>query len=732
MLLPTVSSAEAHSLLLSRPTVVELFAGVGGLSLGLEQAGFHVSVAVEVEDIHGRYAQYNFPGTHVLFGKTLGDVCSFSKERFGISTPKIKDEITLVAGGPPCQGFSLAGMKLSEDPLNDLVLEFARVTCELMPLAFLMENVPGITRGNSRHLKEALERLERHYRITEPTSLWACDFGVPQLRERIFVVGIRKDVGIEPSLPSSTHLRPDGKQLLLSLLPTSPTVWEAIADIPEVDNYPELIDGDRISYDKAPTSEYAQIMRGRVRDTDDLSPPMVWHDRLCTNIRRTQHGENLQERFSRLGYNQQDRLSGMRRLDPDGLSTTIRAGTTKDRGAWSAPRPVHPFQNRVLTTRECARLQSFPDWFLLHPAKWHGNRQVGNAVPPLLARAVGKHILALLGIQRPAELLPYFYRDDALVEGDIQDAAASGLSRRRVSQQVIHPRAMIHDISEESKDLNIDGKKRPLEFYGELAIATNTNTTRLREAIAGEHCPFIDARCVKQRKSDSTQTIGTCIAGYQGVPLIICPKRFLQGHQIFLDCIRFLPRNGRYFVVPEVTVPGGNVDYFLVAQDESGDILDYIGIEIQSLDTTATGGLWDARVDAVKDTPKSSYNFGINWKMSAKTILIQMAHKAPTFEALGKKLVLVVQSEFMAYMEREFRSGHLRTADPTDAVHFHSYDCVYLGNALSIVQGIAKSTSAHGVDQMLGSGKENIIAEEVMITALKAKMHRAFELHPAR
>ena len=696
----------------------------------MEQAGFHVSVAVELEDIHGRYAQYNFPGTRVLFGNASGNVRHFTKDVFNAVAPRHHSEITLVAGGPPCQGFSLAGMKLSEDPLNDLVLEFARVTCELMPLAFLLENVPGITRGNSKHLKEALERLERHYCITEPTSLWACDFGVPQLRERIFVLGMRKDLGIEPSFPHPTHLRPDGKHMLLSLMPSSPTVWEAIGDLPDVDDYPELIDGDRILYDKEPTSEYAQVMRGKSHDADDLSPPLVWNNRLCTNVRRTQHGESLQGRFSKLGYNQQDRLSGMRRLDPDGLSTTIRAGTTKERGAWSAPRPVHPFQNRVLTTRECARLQSFPDWFLLHPTKWHGNRQVGNAVPPLLARAIGKHIFSLLGIQRPTESLPYFYREDALVEEDIQDAAASGLSRKRVSQQVIHPRAIIRSLSEGSKDLNIDVRKRPLEFYGELATATDT--TLLRKAIMAEQCPFIDARCIKQRKSDSSQTIGTCIAGYQGVPLIICPKRFLQGHQIFLDCIRFLPRNGRYFVVPEVAVPGGNVDYFLVAQSETGDILDYVGIEIQSLDTTATGGLWEARVDAVKDTLKDNYNFGINWKMSAKTILIQMAHKAPTFEALGKKLVLVVQTEFMTYMEREFRSGHLRSADSTDAVQFHSYDCVYLGNALSIVQGTAKSTSAQGVDQMLGLGKENLIAEEVMIAALKAKMHRAFELRPAR
>src|SRR5690242_11640193 len=103
LILPTASSAEERSLLLNRPTVVELLAGVGGLSLGLEQSGFHVSVAVELEDIHGRYAQYNFPGTRVLFGNASGNVRHFTKDVFNAVAPRHHSEITLVAGGPPCQ-----------------------------------------------------------------------------------------------------------------------------------------------------------------------------------------------------------------------------------------------------------------------------------------------------------------------------------------------------------------------------------------------------------------------------------------------------------------------------------------------------------------------------------------------------------------------------------------------------------------------------------------------------
>src|SRR5882762_7590194 len=133
----TNSLSEARGLLSKRPTAVELFTGVGGLSLGLEQAGFSIPVAVEIEEITGRYAQYNFPATQVLYGPDRGDVKNFGKKALHSIAPEVVQEVALVAGGPPCQGFSLAGKKNGDDPLNLLVLEFARVVSELQPLAFL-------------------------------------------------------------------------------------------------------------------------------------------------------------------------------------------------------------------------------------------------------------------------------------------------------------------------------------------------------------------------------------------------------------------------------------------------------------------------------------------------------------------------------------------------------------------------------------------------------------------
>ncbi len=421
-----------------RPIAIELFAGVGGLSLGLESAGFDVPLAVEIEEIAGRYHAFNMPGTIVLRGDEQGDVRNFGKSVVDDFLPEKSSDVTLIAGGPPCQGFSLAGKRATHDPLNDLVVEFARIVMEVSPKAFLVENVPGMTMGDSPYLEKAIRRLSKEYNIIGPSPLWASHFGVPQARQRVFIIGIRKDLKIKPSLPSPTHVEPHKSQQVLSYLKVTPSVWDAIADIPEVDVYPELIDGDRVKYEKVPQSEYARVMRGIVQDSSEYSRRVVWDSNICTNLRRTRHGKNLVERFEGLGFGKSDKTSGIRRLNPHEVSTTIRAGTTKERGSWSAPRPLHPYQNRVITTRECARIQSFPDWFEFHPVKWHGNRQVGNAVPPLLGRAVGTHILKLLGIVPHFDRSPPLSRDRELIEEDLKKALESKLSKRKISQQVVN------------------------------------------------------------------------------------------------------------------------------------------------------------------------------------------------------------------------------------------------------------------------------------------------------
>jgi len=174
-------------------------------------------------------------------------------------------------------------------------------------------------------------------------------------------------------------------------------------------------------------------------------------------------------------------------------------------------------------------------------------------------------------------------------------------------------------------------------------------------------------------------------------------------------------------------MPGGSIDYFLVGM-KAAEILDYAGIEIQSLDTTGSGAIWKAREDLLQGRLRGAYSYGMNWKMSAKTILVQMHHKAAAFEALGKKLVLVVQKRFFDYITREFHTGQLRAADSRDSVHFHIYDVVMLGSELQIVLDERRSTNVSGVAQMLDLGSKGDILEEEVIMRIKAKMPNAVRL----
>jgi len=266
--------------------------------------------------------------------------------------------------------------------------------------------------------------------------------------------------------------------------------------------------------------------------------------------------------------------------------------------------------------------------------------------------------------------------------------------------------------------------KRPLEFY-----AINTASKQAwGEVLTRQECPFIGKRCVKRRKSNAVQTIGACIVGYQDEPLIICPKRFLEGNQIFLDAIRLLKaRNAQYLVVPELSIPGGSVDYFMVAM-KGDEVLDYCGLEVQGLDTTGSGGIWAAREDLMRDNLRESYNYGVNWKMSAKTILIQMHHKAATFEALGKKLVLTIQRQFFEYMKQEFQADHFTPSRAADTVHLHLYDCVELNHSLRLNLESRISTSVAGIERMLNLGKGTAISEQEIVAKIRAKLPNAISL----
>ncbi|TEU14658.1 MAG: hypothetical protein E3J21_15240 [Anaerolineales bacterium] len=265
--------------------------------------------------------------------------------------------------------------------------------------------------------------------------------------------------------------------------------------------------------------------------------------------------------------------------------------------------------------------------------------------------------------------------------------------------------------------------KRPLEFYGHNVESTQDWNT----VLTSQHCPYLDRRCVKQRKSDPQQTIGACILGFKQRRLIVCPHRFLQRNQTFLDVVPLLSGGERFFVVPEIPMPGGNVDYFVVAERD-GAIVDFAGLEIQSLDTTGSGGIWAAREALSAGELGIKYGYGINWKMSAKTILMQLHHKVGSFEALAKKLVLVTQTEFFDYITREFQSDHIHSAASHDAMHFHLYNCVPLNYEYQIILSTRQSTDARGIERILSLGRPPEISEGEVIARIRAKMPNALRL----
>lgn len=384
----------------NRPLAVDLFAGAGGLSLGLEQAGYDIAASVEFDPIHAAIHEFNFP-----YGKTFAADVSKITGKIIRDESEIGDrEIHLVAGGPPCQGISLIGRRAIDDPRNALLKEFVRVVLELKPRYFLMENVAGLMVGAHRQLvDEVVEMVEAsgEYRVVTPIKvLQAADFGTPQSRRRVFVVGARNDVPL-PTYPTPTHTPRTIKGVVppSPALPLGPSVLDAVGDLPDADQFDDLLNDDNISgVTYGSPSEYAAILRGITSDPTDYSRPRPRIAGDLTSSARTVHTKKSIDRFKETDPGTTEPVSRFLRLHPDGICNTLRAGTASDRGAYTAPRPIHPIQPRVITVREAARLHGYPDWFRFHVTKWNGFREIGNSVPARLGRAMGASILEADGV----------------------------------------------------------------------------------------------------------------------------------------------------------------------------------------------------------------------------------------------------------------------------------------------------------------------------------------------
>jgi hypothetical protein len=267
-----------------------------------------------------------------------------------------------------------------------------------------------------------------------------------------------------------------------------------------------------------------------------------------------------------------------------------------------------------------------------------------------------------------------------------------------------------------------------IELFAESNLNESNNWNNI---VTGQFCPFIQKKCVKVRKSEPSISIGTCTVAYgkENKNVLICPHRLIENNQIFLDCIHLLtlhePGNELH-IIPEISIPGGSVDYVLVSA-KSGKVKDFIGIELQTLDTT--GSVWGQRQSFLesKGVKQPDYDktatFGMNWKMTAKTILVQMHHKITTFENLNKHLILVLQDCLMNYMKKEFSFEHISTTPKLgDSFHFHSYQLLANNNKYHLSLLERASTDTDGIAQCLGLKAEANVDLEMMCNLLESKI----------
>lgn len=272
---------------------------------------------------------------------------------------------------------------------------------------------------------------------------------------------------------------------------------------------------------------------------------------------------------------------------------------------------------------------------------------------------------------------------------------------------------------------------RIAEFFN---FSTKNESVNWNDVLIAQHCGYLNKKCIKVRKSEPSISIGTCTVQYgkENQEVIICPHRLIEKRQIFIDCIHLLtlhePGN-EIHVISEVSIPGGSVDYFLASVRDK-KVIDFVGIELQTLDTTGT--VWPERQRFLTDLnileePEEGYGdkpYGMNWKMTAKTILVQLHHKIETFEHLNKHLVLVIQDHLLSYMKKEFSFSHINTVPKIgDPMHFHSYK-LELGNDQNyhIKLNERLSTDSSGLASAMGLKAEAKVELEIIIKTLEAKI----------
>ncbi len=364
-----------------KPKIIDLFAGVGGFTLGAYEAGFSTALAVDNDKDLSHSFPINFPCAKFF----SADISQTSPESLLAEAEIGRYDTFGIVGGPPCQGFSSIGRRSLHDSRNLLVRDFFRFVKALKPAFFLMENVPGLlTKPFFGILQEALDSISSTYNFVGPLKLNAADFGAATSRVRTIAIGYRPE-----------YVNPLSEQDIQELkVERQRSVFEAIHDLSSPSSGIEDQRGIFwTKYRRSPvTGEHGEYARwARLAPPRRLASSWVREAQqksLVSCLRPTVHAAPVIKRFAETPPGKREAVSRCPRLVWDQPAPTLRAGTGKDHGSHQAIRPIHPAEARVIAVREAARIQGFPDWFQFHPTKWHSFRMIGNSVSPPLARAL--------------------------------------------------------------------------------------------------------------------------------------------------------------------------------------------------------------------------------------------------------------------------------------------------------------------------------------------------------
>ena len=387
---------------MSEPSYIDLFCGSGGLSLGFKEAGFHCPLAIDSD-----------PDAAATYRRNLGDQVRLEP----INEGTILDQTSLIVGGPPCQGFSSAGARRSNDKRNTLVRVFSALVAQHRPLAFVFENVEGFLTadGGNRVFDLLVPLVDAGYRI-HLRKLNTANYGVPQLRKRVIAIG---GLGWDPEFPEATHMAfgAPGASNSHRHLPRCPTVGDALSGLPQPQSDPPGIPQGH--YSRSTSEAYSErihlLKQGQTMK--DL-PTMHWHASYSRRAhRRVMDGTPTERRGGP--------PAGIRRLREDQPAKAITGGAISEF--------VHPREDRFLTMRECARIQTFPDDFEFEGSPTSSILQIGNAVPPELAKTLALHLRARL--QDLSEYRPVL--EGALLSFHVTSASSTSPALKRVLDRVL-------------------------------------------------------------------------------------------------------------------------------------------------------------------------------------------------------------------------------------------------------------------------------------------------------